>query len=99
MLLTFVTRAIKHRKRRLLLAFAAMTVAATLATALFSVYSGIDRQIRGEFRGYGANLIIVPGDSSHTVPLAAVNAAEHLGSTASPLLFSVVQIDGQSIGI
>ena len=56
----FVLAAVRFRKRRLLLAFAGLTVAATLATALFSVYADIDRKMRFEFRGYGANLVIAP---------------------------------------
>ena len=56
----FVTAAVRYRRRRLLLAFSALAVAATLATALFSVYTDIDRKMRVEFRGYGANLILAP---------------------------------------
>ena len=42
----FVLRAVQFRKRRLALAFAALAVSATLATALFSVYSDIERKMR-----------------------------------------------------
>jgi hypothetical protein len=48
----FVIGAVKFRRRRLLLAFAGLAVAATLATTLFSVYSDIERKMRREFRGY-----------------------------------------------
>ena len=57
----FVLGAVKFRRRRLLLAFSGLAVAATLATTLFSVYSDIDRKMHREFRGYGANLVIAPG--------------------------------------
>ena len=56
----FVLAAVRLRRRRLLLAFSALAVAATLATALFSVYSDIERKMRAEFRGLGANLILAP---------------------------------------
>ena len=52
----FVVAAVAYRTRRLLLAFAGLAVAATLATVLFSVYSGIERRMRAEVRGYGADL-------------------------------------------
>lgn len=88
----FVLAAVKFRRRRLLLAFSGLTVAATLATALFSVYSDIDRKMRREFRGYGANLVIAPAGSSLTVPLRAVVEAEHLGAVAAPFLYTIGHI-------
>ena len=74
MFLRFVVAAVRFRRRRLLLAFSALAVAATLATALFSIYSDIDRKMRVEFRGYGANLIIAPAGDARTIPLAGVAA-------------------------
>src|SRR5262249_35685883 len=50
MFLRFVIAAVRFRRRRLVLAFSAVAVAATLATALFSVYSDIERKMRVEFR-------------------------------------------------
>ena len=89
----FVVAAVKFRRRRLLLAFSSMTVAATLATTLFSIYSEIEDRVRGEFRGYGANLVIAPAKGLATVPLLAVTQAENLGARASPLLFSTAILD------
>ncbi|HXI42261.1 MAG TPA: FtsX-like permease family protein [Bryobacteraceae bacterium] len=88
----FVLSAVKFRRRRLLLAFSGLAVAATLATTLLSVYSDIDRKMRHEFRGYGANLIVAPGLNSHSVPLAAVDEAERLGAVAAPFLYVVERV-------
>ncbi len=71
----FIWGAVRLRRGRLLLAFSALAVAATLATALFSVYSDIERKMRAEFRGLGANLLIAPEGSAQTVSLAGVAAA------------------------
>src|ERR1700683_4359283 len=93
----FVVRAVEFRKKRLLLAFSALAVAATLATALFSIYSDIERKMRVEFRGYGANIIIAPGGGAQTVPLAAVAEAERHGAVAAPFVYTVGHVDGEPV--
>lgn len=93
----FVLGAVKFRRRRLLLAFSGLAVAATLATALFSVYSDIDRKMRREFRGYGANLVIAPAGSAQAVPLRAVAEAERLGATAAPFLYTIGRIGDERV--
>src|SRR5579871_3969567 len=97
MFLRFVTAALRFRRRRLLLAFSALAVAATLATALFSVYSDIERKMRIEFRGYGANMIIAPAGDAGTLPLDAVSRAESLGVTAAPFLYRVGRVHGEPV--
>ena len=89
---TFVLRAVQFRKRRLALAFAALAVSATLATALFSVYSDIERKMRVQFRGYGANIVIAPSGGAQTVPLAAVALAEKQGAVAAPFIYTVGRV-------
>lgn len=93
----FVIRAVRFRKRRLTLAFAALAVAATLATALFSVYSDIERKMRVQFRGYGANIVIAPAAGAQTVPLAAVALAERQGAVAAPFLYTVGSLAGEPV--
>jgi putative ABC transport system permease protein len=93
----FVLAALKFRRRRLLLAFFGLAVAATLATTLFSVYSDIDRKMRREFRGYGANLVIAPAGNSQTVPLRAVSEAERLGVAAAPFLYTVGRVADERV--
>jgi putative ABC transport system permease protein len=93
----FVIRAVQFRKRRLALAFAALAVSATLATALFSVYSDIERKMRAQFRGFGANLVIAPAGHAQTVPLSAVAAAEKQGAVAAPFLYSVGRVAGEPV--
>ncbi|MGA2130858.1 MAG: FtsX-like permease family protein [Bryobacteraceae bacterium] len=97
MFLQFVLRAVQFRKRRLALAFSALAVAATLATALFSVYSDIDRKMRRQFRGFGPNLIIAPAGASRTVPFEAVTRAEQQGAVAAPFLYTVGRLDSEPV--
>lgn len=94
---TFVLRAVRFRRRRLALSFAALAVAATLATALFSVYSDIERKMRAQFRGYGANILIAPAGGTGTVPLAAVAQAERLGAVAAPFVYTVGRLNGEPV--
>jgi putative ABC transport system permease protein len=97
MFLQFVLRAVQFRKRRLALAFSALAVAATLATALFSVYSDVERKMRVEFRSFGANLIIAPTGAARTVPLTAVTLAERQGAVAAPFLYTVGRLHGEPV--
>jgi putative ABC transport system permease protein len=94
---TFVIRALEYRKRRLLLAFSALAVAATLATVLFGIYGTVEQRFRDEFRGYGANIAAVPV-SGKTVPLAIAAAAEKLGAEAAPFLITSGLITSSSAG-
>lgn len=87
MFFRFVIRALQYRKQRLLLSFSALAIAAALATVLFGIYGTVERRMRDEFRGYGANIVAVPV-SGKTVPLELVAAAEKLGATAAPFLIT-----------
>ena len=85
MFLKFILGALKYRKQRLLLAFAALAVAAALATVLFGTYGTIERRLRDEFKACGANITAVPL-GGNTVPIEVVAAAEKLGGNAAPFL-------------
>ncbi|HUK18382.1 MAG TPA: FtsX-like permease family protein [Bryobacteraceae bacterium] len=93
----FVSGAVRFRRRRLMLAFAGLGVAATLATTLFSIYSDIERKMRREFRGYGANLVIAPGPGSRTVPLKALDEAQRVNAVAAPFIYTVGRIGNERI--
>ena len=87
MFLRFVMQALRYRKQRLLLSFAALAIGAALATVLFGIYGTVEQRMREEFRSYGANIAAVPL-SGKTVPLELAAAAERLGATAAPFLIT-----------
>ncbi len=87
MFLRFVLQALRYRKQRLLLSFAALAIGAALATVLFGIYGTVEKRLREEFRSYGANVAAVPL-SGKTVPLEIVTAGEKLGATAAPFLIT-----------
>lgn len=98
MFLQFILRALRYRKQRLLLAFAALAVAATLATVLFGIYGTVEQRIRDEFRSYGANIVAVPAYGT-TVPLEIVQAAQQLGAEASPWLVTSGRVQGELVPV
>ncbi len=98
MLWQFLQSALRYRRGRLLLAAASLAVAATLATTLFSLYSSVDRRIRTEFQGFGANLVMVAAPGS-TLPLEAVAAARAQQAVAAPVLLTTARINGQDVPV
>ncbi len=91
-----VWRAMAERWQRISLALAALTIAAALATALLGLYLDIERKLRGEFRGYGANLILSPAGDRQTLPLDALAEADKYGQ-AAPFLYSVQTVNGEPV--
>src|ERR1035438_1094303 len=87
MFFRFIIRALQYRKQRLLLSFLALAIAAALATVLFGIYGTVERRMRDEFRGYGANIAAVPVNGK-TVPLALAASAEKFGAQAAPFLIT-----------
>lgn len=96
MLWQFLHSALRYRRVRLLLAASSLAVAATLATALFSLYSSVEQRIRTEFQGFGANLVMVPAPGA-TLPLDAVTAARAQQAIAAPVLLTTTKIDGHDV--
>jgi len=98
MFLKFILRALQYRKQRLILAFAALAVAATLATVLFGIYGTVQQRFREQFRAYGANLVAVPANGG-TVPISIAKAAEDLGADAAPFLVTTIQIGSKTVPV
>jgi putative ABC transport system permease protein len=94
----FIFQALKYRRQRLLLTFAALTVAATLATVLFGIYGSVERRVRDEFRAYGANIVATPLNGK-TVSLDLARAAEALGAEAAPFLVTSVRVDAGAVPV
>jgi putative ABC transport system permease protein len=96
--LRFALGALRYRKQRLLAAFAALAVAAALATILFAIYGSVEQRIRNEFRAYGANISAVPLHGT-TIPLKIAEAAEALGAEAAPFLVTAGKVGNRTIPI
>jgi putative ABC transport system permease protein len=81
-----------------LLAFGALAVAAAVATVMFCIYGSVAHRIQDEFRSYGANLVAVPSNGG-TVPLEIVDAAEHLGAHAAPVLVTSGRVGSEAVPV
>ena len=98
MLWQFLHSALRYRRGRLFLAAASLAVAATLATTLFSLYSSVERRIRTEFQGFGANLVMVAAPGQ-TLPLDALAAVRAQQAIAAPVLLTTARIEGQDVPV
>lgn len=72
-LLQLVLRALAHRKGRTVLLLAVLAMASSLATALGIVSYSMEKQVAGEVRKYGANLIIIPQSARLDVGSGGLN--------------------------
>ena len=65
MFLRMLLRAASLRRGRAASALLAMVVAAAVATAMLNLYVDVQGKLRGEFRNYGANLVVVAKNLNH----------------------------------
>lgn len=62
MYLVMVTNALLRRKMRMFIALLAVAIGATIISGMITVYREVPRQMGREFRAYGANLLLLPGE-------------------------------------
>src|ERR1041384_4938503 len=62
MFVRMLWRAALLRRGRAASALLAMVVAAAAATAMLNLYADVQAKLRQEFRGYGANVVVVAKD-------------------------------------
>ncbi len=77
MMRRIIGRSLHMRRGRTFTALAALTLSATLITAMLSLYSDLERKLDKEFRSYGAN-IIVAATEGHTLPDGAAQSAQQI---------------------
>jgi putative ABC transport system permease protein len=100
MLARMLLRAAVLRRRRAASALLAMIVAAAVATAMMNLYVDVQAKLRGEFRNYGANVIVVGKDGQALPPDALAKIESVLGekTLAVPFSYAVARTkDGQSV--
>jgi putative ABC transport system permease protein len=93
-------RAALLRRRRAASALLAMIVAAAVATAMMNLYVDVQAKLRGEFRNYGSNVVIVAkdGQSLPTDALSKVESVLGAKTLAVPFSYAVARTKaGQSV--
>src|ERR1700752_1283919 len=73
MFVRMVYESFRRRKRRKVLAGAAITLGVTVATAMIAVATDIGDKINRELRTIGANLVVTPQEDSLDVEIGGVN--------------------------
>src|SRR5580692_7306145 len=86
-------RAAVLRRRRAASALLAMIVAAAVATAMMNLYVDVQAKLRGEFRNYGANIVIVAKDGQSLPANALTKVESALGAKtlADPFSYAVTR--------
>ena len=75
MFLRMITASLLRRRSRMLVALLSIGIGATILSGLVTIYIDVPRQMGAQFRNYGANMILVPGDGNR---LTAETAREAL---------------------
>lgn len=91
MFLHVLKRGLLGRGNRPLIAFIALSVAATMITAMLSLYSGLENKLTRDFRAYGANITIAAPEGQQLPSDAITRARSILGSDAivAPFAFAI----------
>src|ERR1700724_4804788 len=91
MFLRMLMRAAVLRRGRAASALLAMVVAAAVATAMLNLYVDVQAKLRGEFRKYGANVVVIAKDGQNlpTDTLSTVRSVLGGGGIAAPFLYAV----------
>jgi len=84
-------RGLLGRGNRPLIAFIALSVAATMITAMLSLYYGLENKLNRDFRSYGANITIAAPDGQQLPSDAITRARSTLGPDAiiAPFAFAI----------
>ena len=96
-----IFRALRLRLQRMLIIFTALTVGASIVTAMAAVYFDINTKMSQELRTFGANFYIGSADGGmiNETELNAIlqNAPSNLVTASSPYLYGVARSDLEKI--
>src|SRR6202011_4843623 len=93
MFLRMLMRAAVLRRGRAASALLAMVVAAAVATTMLNLYVDVQAKLRGEFRKYGANVVVIArdGQSLPTDTQSTVRSVLGGGGIAVPFAYAVAR--------
>ena len=67
------------------IAILAVVVASTAATAMLTLFSDVQAKLRGEFRSYGANIIVTANPAARCRPTRCKGSKASLAPSGTPL--------------
>ncbi|MBQ8972157.1 MAG: ABC transporter permease [Clostridia bacterium] len=96
-----VVASLIRRRSRMLVALLAIAIGATILSGLVTIYYDVPRQMGAQFRGYGANMILLPQEEN-SMDMAAMEAAlTHIPaesvSGAAPYRYETIRVNEQPI--
>ena len=100
MYIRMITASLLRRRSRMVIALLAIAIGATILSGLMTIYIDVPRQMRTQFRNYGANMIftaaeqnIAPEDVEEAVAL--IPASEIVG--VAPYRYETVRINDRPV--
>lgn len=98
MYLKLVVSSLARRRSRMTVALLAVSIGATILSGLVTIYYDVPRQMKVEFRSYGANLILIPAGTRTRMAASEIEKAMGLfprGSVvgAAPYRYETVRIN------
>jgi len=99
MFLRILLRPLIVRRGSSAIAVLAIVVATTVATAMLTLFTDVQAKLRGEFRSYGANLIVTSKTGDTLPPNALQSVESQIGNSgiAAPFGYAVARVDGRSV--
>ena len=76
MYIRMVTASLLRRRSRMIIALLAIAIGATILSGLMTIYIDVPRQMRAQFRNYGANMIFTAAEDN--ISLEEVDTAVSL---------------------
>ena len=100
MFLRMITASLMRRRSRMMVAFLAIAIGATILSGLMTIYFDVPRQMGAQFRNYGANMIFTPTGEDFTNEdlesgLSHIKSSDLVG--AAPYRYETVRIHEQPI--
>jgi putative ABC transport system permease protein len=99
MFLRMLLRPLIVRRGSSAIAVLAIVVAATAATAMLTLFTDVQSKLRGDFRGYGANLLLTAKPGTMLPPDALQRVEKELrgNEAAAPFGYAIAKANGPAI--
>jgi len=100
MYIRMITASLLRRRSRMIIALLAISIGATILSGLMTIYIDVPRQMRAQFRNYGANMIFTAADQNIQPDdvekaLALIPASEIVG--VAPYRYETVRINDRPV--
>ena len=100
MYIRMITASLLRRRSRMVIALLAVAIGATILSGLVTIYIDVPRQLRAQFRSYGANMLLTATERTFTKEdvdkaLAVIPGEEIVG--VAPYRYETVRINDRPI--